>query len=311
MTPLRPFRRPRPVRALLLLACTIALVLFAHTRRAIRAQDKSATLHVTIANRDVAVWKPTGPAPASGYPLILFSHGYTGCNTQSVFLMEALARAGYLVLAPNHKDALCGSAGGLWNFQRPQEPFRDASQWNDTIYRDRRADIEAVLDAALAHNSFQGVRIDPARIGIAGHSLGGYTALGMAGGWPSWKDPRIKAVLALSPHCSPFVAKGDLPHLNVPVMYQGGTADLGETPLVKRAGGAYDLSSPPKYYVELQGAGHFAWTDLNPRFQSVIDQYSVAFFDRYVRSPTTPNALARLTQAPFPSGINDVRADTR
>jgi hypothetical protein len=41
--------------------------------------------------------------------------------------------------------------------------------------------------------------------------------------------------------------------------------------------------------VELSRAGHLAWTDLNQRFQSVIDQYSIAFFDRYLKSRTEPD----------------------
>jgi predicted dienelactone hydrolase len=270
--------------------------------------------HVNIAGRDVAVWKPAGPAPERGYPVVVFSHGYTGCNTQSVFLMEALARAGYLVLAPNHKDATCGTARGGWFpgkglTKRPQEPFRDASKWSDETYKDRATDIEAVLDTVLRKTEFEGVLLDRDRIGIAGHSLGGYTALGLAGGWPSWKDGRIKAVLALSPHCSPFVLNKTLGQMDVPVMYQGGTRDFGETSLVKRAGGAYDMSSPPKYYVELNGAGHFAWTDLNRRYQEVIDAYSVAFFDRYLKCQ--PEALARLAGGQQPKQVSDFRMDLK
>lgn len=69
---------------------------------ALSAQNVS---QIKLAGRDVALWKPSGPAPETGYPIIVFSHGFGGCNTQSTFLMEALAQAGYLVLAPNHKDA--------------------------------------------------------------------------------------------------------------------------------------------------------------------------------------------------------------
>jgi hypothetical protein len=39
--------------------------------------------HVSVASRDVAVWKPLGTPPPNGYPLIVFSHGFTGCNTQN------------------------------------------------------------------------------------------------------------------------------------------------------------------------------------------------------------------------------------
>jgi len=213
------------------------------------AHAATSGMHLNIAGRDVAVWKPAGDAPASGYPLIVFSHGFTGCNTQSVFLMEALARAGYLVVAPNHQDSRCGSAHGHGPL-RPEEPFRDDSKWSDATYRDRAEDIRIVLDAVLAGKSFQGVSIDAHRIGIAGHSLGGYTALGVAGAWPSWKDRRIRAVLALSPFCSPYVRNGDPGHMDVPMMYQGGTLDWGVTPTVRRLNGAYDASSAPKYYVE-------------------------------------------------------------
>jgi hypothetical protein len=100
--------------------------------------------------------------------------------------------------------------------------------------------------------------------------------------------------------------KGDLQHLSVPVMYQGGTADLGETPGVKRPGGAYDLSSSPKYYVEFDGAGHFAWTELNKKYQEPISAYSVAFFDRYLKSIAKP--LEHLTGDSRPEGVSDVRA---
>lgn len=236
-------------------------------------------VHVNIDGRDVVVWKPVEPAPASGYPVILFSHGYSGCASQSVFLTEGLARAGYLVLAPNHKDAACaaGSLGKLLT-NRPEEPFSKEAEWSPETYRDRADDLEAILHAISHGEVIPGAIADMTRIGVAGHSLGGYTALGLAGAWPSWKDPRIKAVLALSPYSSPYLAKGALDQMDVPVMFQGGTADLAVTPNVRRANGAYALSSAPKYYVEFQGAGHLAWTSLNPLHRDLIDRYSVAFF---------------------------------
>ncbi len=270
-----------------------------------------SVLHVNVAGRDVAVWKPAGPAPAAGFPVVIFSHGFTGCNTQSVFLMEALAKAGYLMVAPNHADAHCGSAlrnGAGW---RPEEPFQRTGAWSEATYRDRRADIEAILDEVLSAKSFQGVPVDAGRVGIAGHSLGGYTALAMAGAWASWKDPRIKAVLALSPFNSPFVANGELGHMNVPVLYQGGTLDLGISPTVRRPNGAYDRSSAPKYYVEFRGAGHLAWTDLNPRFHGIINRYSVAFFNRYLKEGSGGEGLAALFESERPREISLLRSDVR
>jgi predicted dienelactone hydrolase len=270
-----------------------------------------APVHVTVAGRDVAVWKPAGAAPPQGYSAVLFSHGFGGCNTQSTFLMDALAAAGYLALAPNHDDAHCGSArnsGTGWN---PEEPFQKAGGWTDATYRVRATDLKGLLDAVLREKTFQGVAIDSSRVGLAGHSLGGYTVLGLAGAWPSWKDGRIKAVLALSPYCGPYLTRGNLSRLNVPVMYQGGTLDLGITPFVRRTNGAYDLSTAPKYYVEFQGAGHLAWTNLNPKYQALIDTYSVAFFDRYLKGIANPDPLQPLMRKPLPKGVSDLRAADR
>ena len=137
-------------------------------------------------------------------------------------------------------------------------------------------------------------RIDPSRLGLVGHSLGGYTVLALGGAWPGQKLDGVKAVLALSPYAQAFLSHDTLSGLAVPVMFQGGTRDLGITPAVKRAGGAYDRSPAPKYFVEFAGAGHLAWTDLRRDFQPAIIASSVAFLDHYVKgAPADP----RLTQA--------------
>jgi predicted dienelactone hydrolase len=267
--------------------------------------------HTKIAGREVALWKPEGAEPTGGFPVVIFSHGFGGCNTQSGFLMEAMTRAGYFVVAPNHADAHCRGTdrqrSGAW---RPEEPFGRAWEWSDQTHKDRREDVVEVLDAMLAARSFEGVAVDAGRIGIAGHSLGGYTALGLAGGWASWKDRRIQAVLALSPFNTPFVAKGNLERLNVPVMYQGGTLDFGITPTVSRPDGAYDQTSLPKYYVEFRRAGHFAFTDLNQLFHGLVNRYSLAFFDRYLKGKNG-NELAALFGQDPPRGVNFVRSDVR
>jgi len=294
----------------------LALGLMLLTQAALAASDVT---HITIAGRDVAIWKPVGAAPLSGFPVILFSHGLYGCNTQSIFLMEALAHAGYLVLAPNHKDARCGSAqhhATVWypgkiiaglHGMRPQEPLGKPEKWSDATYRDREADMKAVLDEVLRGKTFQGVPVDAGRIGIAGHSLGGYTVLGVAGAWPSWKDSRVKAVLALSPYANPFFSKGDLGHMDVPVMYQTGTRDIGVKPFMMKHGGAFDRSSVPKYYVEFEGATHFAWTNLTKAYQDLIDAYSVAFFDHYLNGKTNPDPLTRLFASPLPHNVSSVK----
>ena len=311
------WRRGRVLKKVGLALLTILMVIFVasfalHQFLASVGRTTEAVSVIDIAGRRVSMWKPAGSAPPDGYPLVLFSHGFTGCGTQSVFVTEGLAQAGYFVLAPDHHDAACGPdhEGRLFeklSTMRSEEPFHKPDRWSPATYRDRRDDLEAILDTVLKEKSFQGFPIDSSRMGLVGHSLGGYTVLALAGAWPSWKDRRVKAVLALSPYCTPFITKGDLGHLDVPVMYQGGTLDMGITPDVRRRGGAYDLTSAPKFYVELGGAGHFAWTNLSMSHRTLINEYSVAFFGRYLKGTSPPDPLAGILDPPWPRFVSAIQ----
>jgi predicted dienelactone hydrolase len=242
-------------------------------------------------------WLPADFTSRHGdVPLILFSHGFGGCSEQSRTLTQALANAGYAVLAPNHRDEGCsrfrgGVRGALQaGHLRPEQPFTDPAAWTADTERSRRDDIQALLTFALSHAPYKDA-IDPGRIALMGHSLGGYTALGLAGGWESWHDPRFKCVLALSPYIAPFVVQGRMGALGVPVMYQTGTRDIGIGPILLKRGG-YDrtgtINGVRKYLVELKGAGHFAWTELNPVYQKTIADYAISFFDRELRGLPAP-----------------------
>jgi predicted dienelactone hydrolase len=269
----------------------------------------------TIAGLRVAIWYPTqasasrhaysgrlaglvaaDAAPGCGrLPLVIFSHGLGGCGTQSLFFTEELARHGYVVAAPDHHDAaFCTVDGRTGDLRRivPEAPLLKPERWTDAAYADRRDDVEALIGALLVDPLF-GEAIDARAIGAAGHSLGGYTVVGLGGGWPRWKDGRIRAVLALSPYVQPFMAQRSLAALQVPVMYQGAALDVGVTPWLE---GAYAQTSAPKYYVKLRAGTHFAWTDLacgnaasvqaclQRTEPHLIAAYGIAFFDRYLKA---------------------------
>jgi len=273
----------RDARAVAMVAIgASALLACAHPR---------AAEQIEIAGLNVTVWSSSRGGDKA--PTLIFSHGFHGCATQSRFLMEALASAGYLVLAPNHRDATCNSGTARW-IERPTAPFGQPDTWNDAVYRDRADDVRALVTALRKDERFA-ARADLGRLGLVGHSLGGYTVLGLAGAWPSWKLDGVKAVLALSPYTNPFVVNKTLAGLEAPVMYQGGTWDYGVTPTVGRAGGSYDLSPAPKYFVEFTSAGHFVWTDLRATDHDGIVAYSIAFLDRYVKGEPAEPALTRTT----------------
>ena len=251
------------------------------------AEERAAKL----AGMDVTVWSPKSE-DVGGLPVIVFSHGFHGCATQSRFLMEAFASGGYLVLAPNHRDATCNRGPAHW-WNKAQAPFRKPEEWNDTTFRDRGEDVRRLIEAARSDGGFR--LADWSRLGLAGHSLGGYTVLALAGAWPQWKLAGVKAVLALSPYSQPFIVHGTLSGLAAPVMYQGGTLDFTITPALDKAGGAYDQSPEPKYLLVLDKATHLAWADLGWKAgRGPIVGYSLAFLNRYVKGdPADP----LLTQA--------------
>lgn len=246
-----------------------------------------------IAGLDVAAWFPKHGTPGP-WPVIIFSHGFHGCNTQSLYLMTALSHAGYAIFAPNHHDAVCLGTGRLGKrFTRPIVAFQDAHGWSDKTYADRDQDIEKLLNALESDPHYKSSPFDLKHVGLVGHSLGGYTVLGVAGAWPKWKDPRVKAVLALSPYTNPFLLNKTLGGLDAPVMYQGGTKDFGITPFITKPDGAYAESPAPKYLVVFDGAGHLAWTDARDTFHPSIDEYSRAFLDRYLKHKTFPAPLTK------------------
>lgn len=240
-----------------------------------------------LGGRQVVVWRPreTGPRP-----LLLFSHGLHGMAAQSKFLTEAIAAAGWLVIAPEHADSMATSRawrGGL----KPEIGLTRTNNWSDTTYRSRRDDLVAVVDALRQNPAYP---VDWSRFVLAGHSLGGYTALGCAGAWPSWKIPGVTAVLALSPYAHPFARQRTLAHVRVPVMYQSGTRDLGVLPFLRRPGGIWDQTNAPAYLVVLEAAGHFAFSDLpSPRHPEIVD-YALAFLaGQVVRRPHTADFRVR------------------
>ncbi|MEQ8674413.1 MAG: alpha/beta fold hydrolase [Aggregatilineales bacterium] len=112
----------------------------------------------------------TSSAP---YPLVIFSHGSSGFRFQSRYLTEHLASHGFIVMAADHTTNTITDLLGDPEFSdnlapnfihRPQDILR----------------IISLADDLTAEGTFEGI-IDVERIGVLGHSFGGYTALAASG----------------------------------------------------------------------------------------------------------------------------------
>lgn len=261
-------------------------------------------------------------ASCSQFPLVVFSHGWSGCGIQSVFLTEQLARLGYIVAAPDHQDYGCTVDGAPENLQQvnfefPLKMFGDPTTWTPNTATYRNVDIETVLNYMLNTWTYKS-SINPNAIAMSGHSFGGYTTFAKIGGWDSWLDTRFKAAILYSPYVQAFQYQTPtrIPVPTVPQLYMtGGTADIGIMPFVKgplpKTGqpGAMQQAQFPKYYGELPGTGvetsHLAFSNIvctkapnvvtptsvqsclgNVIQAQLIVNYSQDFLDRYLMGQT-------------------------
>jgi len=238
------------------------------------------------------------PVSGDGLPLVLMSHGSGGSFEGHYDTALALAQAGFVVAAVTHTG----------------NNYRD----DRFIVADRPRHIIRVLDYMLgkwpAH-----AQIDPARIGVFGHSAGGFTALVLIGGVPDmsrerdfcaahekddWAcsqlkarhialttppaasvwlhDKRIKAAVIAAPAIGPAFTPAGLANVTVPVqLWRAADDHILKHPYFAQA--VYDaLAAKPEYHV-VAHADHFDFlapcSDLLARYVPMICK-SEPGFDR-------------------------------
>jgi len=279
-------------------------------------QPKGDTLRVamedltwmdTARNREVPV-RIHAPAPKHSngpFPVVVFSHGGGESREAFTYLGKALAQRGYLVVFLTHKgsDREAWDKGGIRAL---------GTATFDVRPQDVRFVIDRLLAADLKDPLLAG-RIDPERIAVAGQCVGATTALAVAGlttrasdgSLKSYKDPRPKAVVALSPQPGAS-SRGSMREslhdeswktVSLPALVITGTKDFQWMPAVQRNP---DLvrrpytGMPPgdRYLVDIVGAEHHAFTDSIPyypggprdrRHHGWIAQATIAFLDAYLK----------------------------
>lgn len=104
------------------------------------------------------------PVAPGLHPLIVVSHGSGGNTLNLGWLTTRLAEAGFIVAGPAHPGTTRGNS----------TPLDTTRIW------ERPADISATIDSLTADPQWRAV-VDRGRIGVLGFSLGGHTALAVAG----------------------------------------------------------------------------------------------------------------------------------
>ena len=140
--------------------------------------------------------------PADGaHPVVVFTHGYTGTFTDYTFLFEDLASRGYIVASIGHtyeSTAVSFPDGHLAKSVLGSHltAVRRNPRTLSFVESVRLGDVRFVIDELTRLNSQRdgplAGHFDLASVSIAGHSLGGLTALQAAA-----RDPRIRAVVVI------------------------------------------------------------------------------------------------------------------
>ncbi|HEY6314545.1 MAG TPA: hypothetical protein VIY52_27630 [Streptosporangiaceae bacterium] len=121
-------------------------------------------------------------------PLVVFSHHSGGHRRKAVFLGRHLASHGYAVAALDHSEVIAPALARPAGETRAGQAARIAA-----VIGCRVPDVRFLLDHLLT-DGVAGLEFDAARVGLAGHSFGGWTVLAA----PE-VEPRVSAVVALAP----------------------------------------------------------------------------------------------------------------
>jgi dienelactone hydrolase len=196
------------------------------------------------------------PRPGT-YPLVVFSHHGGGHRRSATYLCTHLSSHGYLVAALDHSEVVAEELRPTGD-DTPAQRMARVDAW----IANRVPDIGFLLDRVLGGDAWRSAAVpDPGRVGIVGHSFGGWTALAAPDA-----EPRIRSVVALAPGGSSMPRPGIIPARlafgwarEVPTLYLVADGDVC-TPL----DGMYELfdrTPAARRMVILHRADHLHFAD--------------------------------------------------
>jgi fermentation-respiration switch protein FrsA (DUF1100 family) len=215
-----------------------------------------------------ATGSPPHPAPGP-FPLIVFAHGFTGEGTDYAALLTAWAATGYVVAAPDFPLSSHHAVGGP----------------SIADYFNQPGDLSFVITAmsklSADHSSSLSGRIELGHLGVAGHSLGGVTTLGLATN-TCCRDKRVAAAAAMAGDAVGFQGGAFTTTGTPPLLLLHGDHD--QTVPYQASRDVFSSAAPPKLLVTLLGGDHIGpyLLPTTPAF-AVVVRTSLDFFDTYLK----------------------------
>lgn len=194
-------------------------------------------------------------------PVLVFSHGLGGSIRAAEYLAEHMVSHGWVVINlqhPGSDESIIGE-GDFFGFGNLENSIL------------RHEDVFFVVDqieARAPDGPVLGGRIDPARIAMSGHSFGAVTTNYAAGQQyarqvepASWKEPRFKAAVALSPDLPTVLFATDYltsyRDITMPILHVTGTEDDANNIGPERRIPPFQfIMHAPRYQLVLDGADH-------------------------------------------------------
>ncbi len=207
------------------------------------------------------------PATSAGpFPLVVFGHGFDSTPAVYSRMLQAWARAGYVVAAPVFPLGNANAPGGAIESDIVNQPA-DLSFVITRVLADS-ADDDAILSRL----------VDPDQIAVAGQSDGAATALATAYD-PRYLDRRVDAAIILSG--AEILPGPYFQSRNPPLLATQGTADQVNQP--KYTYQFFHAAHTPKFLLRLLGAPHIGpYTNQQPQL-GVVERVTIAFMNRYLK----------------------------
>jgi hypothetical protein len=257
--------------------------------------------HLRYAESNVV--DPVPVAPGS-FPVVVYSHGWTGYRSVALNQIETLASNGYIVIAPDHTYGAVatrfpdGDVAVYDPAALPDEEAVSAETYDEAataLVGVFAADLVSVLDALDAGRGFGDLvdSMDLTRIGIYGHSTGGGAAVQVC-----LEDERCDAVLGMDPWVEPIPDPVLAISATRPAMYMR-SVEWQEKENDDVLRGIAERSESITYWIGIDGTAHndFVMTPLfspiaddlglrgpipSGRIVPIINQYLLGFFDVFL-----------------------------
>jgi predicted dienelactone hydrolase len=225
------------------------------------------------------------PVAVGAFGLIVISHGAGGMALLHRDLAMTLASQGYLVAAPTHPRGKGNDISGV------------------AVWVGRPKQVSQVIDAVLKDEKL-GPHVERERIGVVGHSNGGFTALAVTGAQPSpgapaehcrrhpddarfcayggaatreaareighvpeLRDPRVRSIVLMAPNAAPFTDDA-LAKVTIPALVYA--AENDDLTLVRYHAERLAKALPRAECVLVKGAGHFSFIASFPTALKIV-----------------------------------------